>query len=192
MRWLPVIRRSHTKPIILFCGRLINKKGLNLLIDVISQIPLKYNFEVYIYGEGPMEDSLKQKIEELGLKDKVKLKGFLPYEKMTEAYNSADIFIFPSLRESGGSVLIEAMAHSLPIVALNMALSKILNEHNTGIFIDIHNSKDKIIKDFVDAVVKLISNKKLRESLGSNGYHYVNTECTWDNIMDFVYGELLK
>jgi len=44
--------------------------------------------------------------------------GKLSYEKMQEMYNKADVFVFPSLRETTGTVIVEAMAHSLPVICI--------------------------------------------------------------------------
>ena len=125
MRHLIVNRTYRDKVIILYCGRLINKKGLMFLLDVVNLIPKSYPFEVWIYGEGNQKKELQDRIHQLALENIVSLKGFIPYTEMSNVYEKADIFVLPSLRESGGSVLIEAMAHGLPIVSLNMALSKL-------------------------------------------------------------------
>lgn len=186
---LKIIRESNgEKVIILFCGRLIRRKGVYLLLDIAERIPLEIvDFEIHVYGDGPEKKEMERQILNKGLSKRVILKGKLPYCKMNEAYQSADIFLFPSLRESGGTVLIEAMANALPIVSLNMSVCKQLSKFNTGIFIDPQLSKNDIINGFVDALIKLVLSREIRLSLGKNGYQYVNNELTWDAVMDKVY-----
>lgn len=188
---LHIIKENHEKPILLYCGRLINKKGLMLLLDVVEKISKNLDFELQIYGEGPQKEALINRILELNLQTKVSLKGFVSYEKMSIVYSKADVFVMPSLRESGGSVLIEAMAHKLPIVALDMSLSRILAEHRTGLFVNVNNTKDAIVKEFVFDLEQLIVDERLRTELGQNGYKYVNTELTWDKIEKKIYGDLV-
>lgn len=163
-----------------------------LLLDVINLIPKSLSFEVLIYGDGPQKNALLDRIQQLNLCDKVFLKGHVPYGEMSSVYENADIFVLPSLRESGGSVLVEAMAHALPVVSLKMALSKLLDEHNAGLFVDIESSKENIIKCFADNLVILIQDRELRQELGINGYKFVNNQFTWDSMIREVYGKLLN
>ena len=87
--------------------------------------------------------------------------------------------------------MIEAMAHGLPVVSFNMALSKILKEHETGKFIDTFGSKEEVLVRFADELKELIENPSMRQKLGANGYQYVNTELTWEVMLNKVYGSLL-
>ncbi|RRF94362.1 MAG: glycosyltransferase [Coriobacteriaceae bacterium] len=98
------------------------------------------------------------------------------------------IFVLPSLRESGGNVLVEAAAHKLPIVALDMSLSHIFNKHHCGLFINTDQSKEEIIKQFATCLERLILDPELRIELGENGYEFVNEKMTWDHMMQVVYG----
>ena len=182
---------GHEKVMILFCGRLIHKKGLFLLLDVVRKLQVE-NWELVICGDGELKERLKERIDELNLKDKVMMKGAVPYSEISRIYEEADIFVLPSLRESGGSVLIEAMAHGLPIVSFNMALSKVLKEHQTGIFIDTFGSKEEVLVRYANELKELIENPSLRQKLGENGYQYVNTELTWEIMLNKVYGSLLR
>ena len=192
LRSLSVKRKEHEKVVLLYCGRLINKKGLMLLLDIASKIPEMYNYELLIYGEGNQKNALQYRIHELGLGKRVFLKGFVSYDEMSNVYARADVFVLPSLRESGGSVLVEAMAHGLPIVSLNMALSRILSDYDVGLFVDINGSKESIINEFATNLVTLIENRTLRVTLGTNGYNYVNSKLTWDEMINQVYGNYLK
>lgn len=192
MMKLDIKKTERNVVTILYCGRLINKKGLMLLLDAVKLIPKSLPFEVLVYGEGDQKKDLLDRVKQLELCDKIFFKGHVPYGKMSQVYENADIFVLPSLRESGGSVLIEAMAHALPIVSLKMALSRLLEEHNTGLFVDTELDKEDIIKSFSDNLVTLILDKELRQKLGRNGYEYVNEKFTWDTMVREVYGTLLN
>lgn len=184
-------KKKNSKVNILFVGRLINKKGLIFLLDVLGKLNKNLNYQLSIYGEGEQEELIRSLIIKKGLENKVYIKGSIPYDEISKVYLEADFFIMPSLRESGGSVLIEAMAHELPVVALNMALPKILKRYNCGLFIDINQSKEKIINDMALAIEKMILNPELRWELGRNGYGYVNEKLTWKHSIQEVYQNLL-
>lgn len=188
---LPVCDRiKNSKLTILCAGRLINKKGFLFLLDVIDRLNVTVedlDYEVHVYGDGEQRVTIQEKINEKHLENKVILKGLIPYEEMQKAYRNADIFVLPSLRESGGNVLVEAMANALPIVALDMSFSRILNEKQTGLFVDTSGSKQAIIKEFADALCKLLRDAGLRNKLGINGYSYVNKELNWDVMIHEIY-----
>lgn len=84
------------------------------------------------------------------------------------------------------------MAHKLPIVALDMAFARILNEKQCGLFIDVNQSKDKIIKDMANLIEQLIREPELRKKYGENGYSYVNKELNWKYMINEVYGQWIK
>lgn len=188
---LEIEERNNTKITIICVGRLINKKGFLFLLDVLSQVKTKYDFKVLIYGSGEQKDLLEQRIFEYRLQSKVFLKGSIPYDKVSEIYRSGDLFVLPSLRESGGSVLIEAMAHKLPIVALDMSLSSILKEKRCGYFVNTKQPKENLIKEFARNLETLIEDENLRKFFGNNGYLYVNRELNWESMIDKVYGNFI-
>ena len=180
---------NESDPIrILFAGRLIQKKGISILIDALKYIDKNLNYKILIYGEGKEEVNIRGKVKNLRLEDKVHFMGKVPYEKMSNVYSEADIFVMPSIRESGGSVLVEAMSHKLPIVALDMSLSHFLNEKRCGLFVNPDQSKENILKDYARCLTELANNTELRVTCGENGYRFVNEQLNWDIMMKKVYG----
>ena len=187
-RNLCIQRESDEAPVILCVGRLINKKGILLLLDVLKTIREDVQYKTLIYGDGEQKEIIRARIRELELQDKVELMGGIPYCDMSKIYTGGVIFVLPSLRESGGSVLIEAMAHKLPVVALDMSLSHILSERKCGLFVDIYQTKEEILQQFASNITQLIQHPDLRKTYGENGYRFVNTELNWDEMMRKVYG----
>lgn len=104
--------------ILLFVGRLGKEKNvislLNSFKTVLSQ---KQNVNLVLVGNGPEEKFLKEYAKKQGINSRVYFTGLLPYEEVVLAYLSADIFVFPSLTETQGLVLAEALSAGLPIVA---------------------------------------------------------------------------
>lgn len=172
---------------IVFVGRLIAKKGVAFMLDVLSKMPNEFDWTVDIIGSGSEKTAIEKQIKELGLINKVFLRGNMPFAEVFRAYESADIFVLPSLRETSGNVLLEAMAYKLPIVALDTSFCTTLKEQGCGIFINTNQSLDKIQQGFVDAIVLLHDDEKLRLQLGENGYCYVNQELTWERKYQKIY-----
>ena len=82
-----------------------------------------------------------------------------------------------------------AMAHKLPIVALNQSISRDLNENKCGLFANVDQSKEEIINDFASALKALIEDYNLRIELGNNGYEYANKMLTMEHKFNLIYGE---
>ena len=170
---------------------MLNKKGVLFLLDIIEVLDRNLNFIVDIYGDGEQKREIENTIVKKKLQDVINIKGNVQYSKISDAYSSADIFVLPSLRESGGSVLVEAMAHGLPIVALDMAFATILKERKCGLFVDTSQEKENIIKEMAFSLEKLILDENLRTYYGTNGFNYVNNELNWEKMIKKVYGQWL-
>lgn len=173
---------------LVFVGRLIGKKGVSFLIDALNFLPKDLDWELLIFGDGNDRDLIQEKVQLWGMQSKIKLMGNRPLSQITEAYEQADIFVLPSLRETSGNVLLEAMAYAVPIVSFNTSFCKTLNDRKCGIFIDTNQSLEKIQKNFCNAIVQLANSKELRKQFGRNGYIYANG-LTWEDKYQKIYGK---
>lgn len=93
-------------------GRFVEQKNHRFLIDIFSEIKKKNNDSVLLLiGQGPLMDEMKDKVKTLGLDSAVKFLG--QRSDVNELYNVMDLFLFPSLYEGLGMVLIEAQTNGL-------------------------------------------------------------------------------
>lgn len=99
-------------------ARLHPYKGHKYLIEAVS-IVIKERKDVvcFIGGSGPLRNTLQDQINKLGLQEHVKLLGFVPDDQLALWMNAADLFVLPSLSESFGLVVLEALAVGTPVVA---------------------------------------------------------------------------
>lgn len=191
-KMLDVPEKSNEQKKIVFVGRLIAKKGLMLLLDAVNAMDGDLDFVVDIYGDGPLKAQMEQYISENKLSNKVILHGNVEHTEISSAYMNGNAFIMPSLRETSGNVIIEAMAHKLPVVALDMSICNEIKEHNCGIFINVNQSKEAIINDIAGALTRLICDDGLCKTLGENGYNYVNTQLSWEQKIKTVYKDFIN
>ena len=140
-----------------------------------------------IYGDGADRESIEKKIENSAVANHINLLGNRPLNQISEAYKAADIFVLPSLRETSGNVLLEAMAYAVPIVAFDTSFSSMLKEHDCGIFIDTNQNIEAIKQDFCCALTRLIKDAGLRERLGLNGKNFANANLTWEQKFKHIY-----
>ena len=129
--------------IILFSlGNLIKRKGFQYLITAMNYIAKnRKDVLCFIGGNGQYKQTLKTMIKKYNLKDYVTLIGFVPEELLSYWMNAADLFVFPSLSESFGLVVLEALAVGTPSVAtINGGSEEIISSDDYGILVEPANS----------------------------------------------------
>ncbi len=102
-------------PVLLSVGHLIERKGHDLVIRALSELPAEIC--LMIAGDGPERPRLEVLIRERGLEGRVRLLGALPHETLRDWYGAADCLVLASSREGWANVLLEAMACGTPVVA---------------------------------------------------------------------------
>jgi len=105
------------QPALLSVGHLIERKGHDLIITAMAELP---GMLLLIAGDGPERAALQTLAESLGVADRVRFLGRLPHESLRDVYEAADILVLASSREGWANVLLEAMACGTPVVASNV------------------------------------------------------------------------
>ncbi len=170
--------------IVLALGRLVGKKGFDVLIrampEVLAACPKTC---CIIAGAGPEESRLKTLAANLGVTDRVRFPGFIPWNQVPEYLHLSDLFVAPSIHDAGNldglpTVILEAMAAGKPVVASNVAGIPLVVIHNeTGLLVP---EKDQ--NALTDAICRLLKNGELRDQLGKNGRRRVRDELNWHQV----------
>jgi glycosyltransferase involved in cell wall biosynthesis len=174
----PVDRQNRTPPIrLLMIARLIPRKNINLLFEALPKVQTEHSFKVQIIGDGPERRALEQKVEELKLASLVDFVGYVPYEKLIDYYNEADVFIHCSKAEGMPLVVLEAMACGLPIVGTKVQGIEDLIEHGQNGYLFEPGDADTLAKD----LIHIINTKHLRMSMGKQSLQIVQ-RYDWSHI----------
>ena len=104
---------------VLFVGRLVPVKGVPMLLDAIARVAARHPVHLDIIGDGPLRDGLEARSRSLGLAPIVTFHGAQALPAVAKAMRDAHVFCLPSVRESGGAVLLEAMASARPVIAID-------------------------------------------------------------------------
>ena len=117
-RFPPRPPRQPSKPIrAVFVGRLVPYKGADLAIEAATELIHSGHLQLRIVGDGPERLRLQQLVDDNGLSHAVQFVGWVPHSEVKAHLASSDLFLFPSIREFGGAVVLEAMAcGAVPIV----------------------------------------------------------------------------
>ena len=164
-------------PCVLFVGNLIPRKGLFFLVDSAKKIVKQQSDTKFlIAGEGPLKGQLTKFIQEENLTDNFKFLGRVDEKVLPLLYNCSDVFVLPSIQEGQGIVLLEAQASGKPVVAFDIGgVNEALRNKETGLMVKLGDSDA-----LADALIKLINDKSLRESMGSSGRKFIVNNFTWD------------
>ena len=171
-------RRPNKKLTLVFCSRLVESKGLSILVDsLISLVNTKRinpeKIQLIIIGDGPEREVQARKIEKNRIMNSVSFLGFKSQQKISEIYNESHVFIFPTQYESEslGLVGIEAMASGLILIGSDHpALKTYLKNGENGFTFSRGASEElseiilELYKDFYkneDAYITSISKKSL-------------------------------
>lgn len=108
---------SDNEKIVFFVGRLVNEKGVHVLVDAIPKVTHFYNdVKFVIAGKGPQLEYLKGKVWAMGIAHRVYFTGYIRDEDLLKLYKCADVAVFPSLYEPFGIVALEGMVANVPVV----------------------------------------------------------------------------
>ena len=145
----------------LFLGRIGSEKNVEFLIRNHKEIVSKNKkVKLLIIGDGPDLEDYKELTRELSINDSVIFTGKVPWEEVPLYYGIADIFATASHTETQGLTVIEAMASSLPVIALDD------DAFRTVVIEDLNGYLFKDKEDYLNKINKLIENEKLRKKLG--------------------------
>jgi len=129
-------RSPSGPPRFLYAGRLLYWKGVHIAVrafaEVVRQAP---NARFSIVGDGPERPRLEEDVKRLNLRNNVTFIPRLPQDNLFALYKSHDLLLFPSLHDSGGFVVLEALAYGLPVVCLDLGGPKDMVTPDSGVVV---------------------------------------------------------
>ena len=108
------------EPVILYVGRLLPRKGPTLAVEAFAELRKSMSARLLIAGEGPLRAQAEALANRLGVANDVEFLGYVAFGEVGKLYDSASALVFPSLRESFGAPILEALGRGLPVVALDL------------------------------------------------------------------------
>ena len=187
------IEKKH-KLIFLVAGRLVYRKGHDFLLDALKRVPCDFEYECRVVGDGPKFEALSKRcMDDPVLQQHVQFKGRIPYVDMEREYKEADVFVMPSLRETTGSVLLEAMSKGLPIITINKFGGVLLVNEKTGWVYD-GKTKEELLNGLSSAIIECI-NCPSEVVYRGKAAKEISLNHTWSSKMDYycdIYRKVLK
>lgn len=195
-----LLRKKHGLPtdteILLFIGAVNQRKGVDTLLHGFNQV-VQVNKDTYLLVVGPntkhveFMDELIKYLGQENLSEKVYFWGIEPNkEVITELYQCANMFVFPSNREGLPNVILEAMAAGLPIVVSQLpVLEEVIQHKYNGLFIPVGDKEA-----LAQSILSLSEDPSLAEQLGQNARQFVEDNLSyaaWEKKLVALYQSLI-
>ena len=173
---------------VLASGRLVEKKGLAILIDACKLLADRgEQFECVIGGNGPLEAQLKARITRLGLADRVSVTGqTLLQEKIIDFMHGGDVYVLPCVWAADGDVdglpqmLMEAMACGLPAISTRLVgIPDLIGHQQTGLLVTPGD-----VNELADAIARLMNDRPLAQQLAVAGRQWVHQRFDLRNCLE--------
>lgn len=151
-------------PLLVYVGRVALEKNLGMLLDAFSEVRRRFpDVRLMIVGGGPILDRFKADVEARGLVGSVILTGMLPQEDVWDINRAADLFVFPSVTETQGLAICEALSAGRPCVVVNAGgAPEVLDDGVDGCLVP--NDRDA----FASAVCELLSDHDKRRQMSQS------------------------
>jgi glycosyltransferase involved in cell wall biosynthesis len=164
---------------VLFVGRLMPFKAVGLLLEAVARVVGEFPIEFSIIGDGPMGPIWRGEAQRLGLTEKVNFLGSRSLAEVAAAMRAAHVFCLPSVRESGGAVLLEAMACARPVLAVAFGGPAEIVDDTVGGAIA-PDGVEQTTTALAEALRDIVRNPDNWRRRGENGYRRARELYSWN------------
>jgi glycosyltransferase involved in cell wall biosynthesis len=187
----PIAKRMKFPFRVLYVGRFLYWKGMQIGIysfaKLLESVPDSF---LTLVGEGPEKENWDIMAFKLGIKKNIDWVPWVEHRDLQDIYRQHNVLLFPSLHDSGGQVVLEAMAQGLPVVCLDVGgPGKIVNK-TCGLKMPVHGIKaEQIIEMISNALINIATDRSLLFKL-SDGALDRAKDFTWASTVKEIYGNL--
>ncbi len=172
-------REQNERKTVLYAGRLVPYKCPEVIVRAFANSPTLRKHKLLMVGDGPERPRLEKIIQDNQLEDCVELAGRISQEEVGKVMRSADIFAFPSIRELGAGVVVEAMACGLTSVVVDYGGPATLIGEDRGVKVPMGDI-DFLVERFSSELEALVTDPERIERLGKAAYQHAIDYYSWD------------
>ena len=174
-------RFEHPRPYLFAAAHFTPKKGLDVLIRAMNNlINAGLDVDLVLAGCGPLDETLRSLVRELGLNTRVLFWGVASRREMAALLNECALFVLPSLWEAFGIVALEAMVCGKAVVATNRGgIAEVVRHNESGILVEPGD-----VGALSRAIATLLRDPAQREALGQCGREVALSEFSWSAVTD--------
>ena len=171
--------RTYEKPLkMLFVGRLVPYKGCDMVIEAARELLNDGRAILTIVGDGPERPRLEAMVGELSNRSSVTFAGQVPHAEVQHHFGQADLFTFPSIREFGGAVVLEAMAMGCVPVIVDYGGPAELVTPQCAFSVDV-GPRESIVRDLKAQLTEIAAEPSCLAAMSSEGVRHVRKDYSW-------------
>jgi teichuronic acid biosynthesis glycosyltransferase TuaC len=180
-------------PVVSYVGKLVPRKGVDTLIEAMGLLATEGADapRLVMAGIGGLREPLEARAGELGIGDRVTWLGKVPHDDVGWVMATGDVFVLPSLSEGLPTVVCEAMACGLPVVATAVdGTPEIVDDPATGLLVEPHDARG-----LADALRRVLDDAGLRAAMGAEALRRSEADYTWEanaRRMEDVYDAVIR
>jgi len=185
----PKIKHNNANTFqILYAGRFLHWKGMHLGFAAFKHLlKTEPKARLTLVGDGNDAKRWQHLIEHLGLQKHIDWISTISQAKLFHLYSQYDVFLFPSLRDSAGMVVLEAMAYGLPVICLDLGGPSMMVDSSCGRVIAAQHATEQIvIQKLGEALIELAQDSTLRTQLAAGARKQAEA-YTWENVVGKLY-----
>lgn len=152
---------------LLYVGNCVATRAIPLVLEALAR-PEASGATLTVVGEGPALTDWKARAMDSGFGPRVSFAGKVPRQQLDQYYGAADALVFPALRDSGGSALLEAMVRGLPVICMDWGGPGEMVDEKTGIKIPV-TTPEAAVEDMARAIGRVGSERGIGETMGRAG-----------------------
>lgn len=176
---------------ICYCGRISEKKGVDLLINAMIKIKKEIpKIELLLVGTGDEEKKFREEVDRLSLYDCIRFVGYVQPEKVSEYISTGIISIIPSRFEAFGLAALEAMRVGNCVIASDVGgLPELIKSEWNGILF-----KNGDTEDLAHAIIELLQNEEKQKKIIEHGYETLRffSECQMTDKIESIYKQVKR
>lgn len=165
---------------LVFVGRLVPFKGIPLLLDALVRLKTGCQVKVRIIGDGPMRKPWEEETRRRGLDSYVEFLGALPLDEVNRHLAWSHAFVLPSVRESGGAVLLESMAAKRPVIALDFGGPGEVVDESVGRLVALEGGPPAVAAGLAEAMMDVFRFPEAWKRRAEQGLERARTLYSWD------------
>jgi glycosyltransferase involved in cell wall biosynthesis len=166
----PAVEAPVVPEQVLFVGRLTLEKGTSILLHAFARLTERFpRAELVLVGDGPEKQSLQELARALGFHNRIRFVGWVPYDELAPFYENARVVAVPSLHESYGRVIVEAMSLGRPVVTSDTEGARELIQHEqTGFIVPTSD-----VAAMADRIEHLLANPDVAAEVGARARQFI-------------------
>lgn len=172
---------------LLFVGRCIGLKGMDFGLQVFQRVKmLRPEATLTVVGDGADKNRWVAKAMKLGINDSIDWRGWIPKAEVQELYKEFDALFYPSLRDSGGFVVLEALQRGIPVVCFKLGGPGVIVDASCGAAVEAGPDIAETVSRYANAVVGVLERVRVDRDFPASCRRRAGL-FTWDALVTRIY-----